>query len=77
MMFEFCKSVNSYDIPVLRCKLTCRLNSIKILVRNGRNVLIRRLLNITLIFLLKLYNTSFKRTGFFLGYIDATVGLMG
>jgi len=77
MIFEVCKSVYNYDIPVLRCKLTCRLNSIKILVRSGRNVLIRWFLNITLIFLLKLCNTSFKRVGFFLGYIDTTVGLMG
>jgi hypothetical protein len=33
MMFEFCKSVNSYDIPVLRDKWTCISNSIKILVK--------------------------------------------
>jgi hypothetical protein len=56
MLFKTYERVNSYDIPVLRDKLTCRLNSYKIFVRNGRNVLIRRFLNITLIFLLKLYN---------------------
>jgi hypothetical protein len=32
-MFEFSKSVNSYNIPVLRDKLTCISNSIKIMVK--------------------------------------------
>jgi hypothetical protein len=75
-VFEFSKRENSCEIVVLSDKLTCRSNSIKILVSNGKNVPIRRLLNFSLIFLLKLCNTSFKGIGFFLGYIDTTVGLM-
>jgi hypothetical protein len=76
-MFEFSRRVNSYDILVLPDKLTCRSNSINILVSNGKNVPIRQLLNVSMIFLLKLYGTFFKGIGFYLRYIDKTVGLMG